>query len=247
LPARGERLERLSAALEGILRDTASGAIDAPRAVRSAEAAWHAANPMALSEVVSDIAQMAPSLARELDKPTPSVSYEGPNVLLTSSSSRMLRDVLMHAVRNSLDHGIESAGVRQALGKPEAGSVRLSAERVDDGLRLVWSDDGNGLRLDALRERARAPLASDEEVAERIFVSGITTATEATSISGRGVGMDAIRGFVQRAGGDVQIVFTGEAVDGSRPFALELHLPHSALFREARESRAPAAARMLEA
>jgi HPt (histidine-containing phosphotransfer) domain-containing protein len=246
-PVRSERLERLNVTLEAILRESATGAISAAQALRNAEHAWHAANAVTLAEVLSDITQTLPSLSRELEKPTPSVAYEGPKLLLTSSSCRMLRDVLTHALRNSLDHGIEKPDVRQARGKPAAGNIRLCAERAEDGIRLLWSDDGNGLRLDQLRARAGSPLASDEEAANHIFVSGITTAAEATSISGRGVGMDAIRAFVQRAGGDVQVAFTAEAVAGSRPFALVLLLPSSALFREARESRPPAAARVIEA
>lgn len=242
-----ERLERLSTTLEAILRDAASGTLSAAQAVRNTEHAWNAANAMSLAEVVNDLARVLPSLARELGKPTPSLAYEGPKILLTSSSSRLLGDVLTHALRNSLDHGIESADVRRARGKPPAGTIRLCAEKSEDGIRLQWSDDGNGLRLDQLRARAESPLASDEEAANQIFVSGVTTAAESTSISGRGVGMDAIRTFVQRAGGDVQILFTGEAAAGSRPFALVLFLPSSALSREARESRPPAAARVIEA
>jgi signal transduction histidine kinase len=175
------------------------------------------------------------------------VDCEGPKVLLTASWGRVLRDVLTHALRNSLDHGIENPAVRQTRRKPAAGHIWLRAERTPEGLRLSLSDDGNGLRLDVLRARANAPLSNDEDAASQVFLPGVTTAVRATSISGRGVGMDAIRAIVRREGGDVQIAFTEPAREGSRPFALVFLLPSSALFRAPRESQSPPALQTVEA
>jgi signal transduction histidine kinase len=175
------------------------------------------------------------------------VDCEGPKVLLTASWGRVLRDVLTHALRNSLDHGIENPAVRQTRRKPAAGHIWLRAERTPEGLRLSLSDDGNGLRLDVLRARANAPLSNDEDAASQVFLPGVTTAVRSTSISGRGVGMDAIRAIVRREGGDVQIAFTEPAREGSRPFALVFLLASSALFRAPRESQSPPALQTVEA
>ena len=90
-------------------------------------------------------------------------------------------------------------------------------------------DDGRGLRLDRLRAQAGVGSATDEEVAERVFGPGVSTAEHLSALSGRGVGMDAIRSFVRAQGGDAHVELTGPARDGCRPFDLVLDLPSGAL------------------
>jgi chemotaxis protein histidine kinase CheA len=78
--------------------------------------------------------------------------------------------------------------------------------------------------------------SSDEEVAQRVFLSGVSTATDVSHISGRGVGLDAVRSFVRRQGGEVKIAFTGTSRDGCRPFELALHLPVEAAWSDHRRT-----------
>jgi len=94
---------------------------------------------------------------------------------------------------------------------------------------ITVADDGRGLPLNALRAKTDDIHAADEELAERAFQSGVSTARVLTSISGRGVGLDAIRSFLRRNGGDAHIAFTGPARGGHRPFELILELPASAI------------------
>jgi len=92
------------------------------------------------------------------------------------------------------------------------------------------ADDGQELQLSALRERTRAAGATDEEVADSVFLFGLSTAATVSETSGRGVGMSAIRSFVSQHGGQARIAFTGEAFGGRRPFELIVELRgHAAL------------------
>jgi two-component system chemotaxis sensor kinase CheA len=117
-------------------------------------------------------------------------------------------------IRNALDHGVESAEARAAAGKPPSATILLRASRVGDRVQVEVRDDGRGVDLTRVREAALArglvtadALAgmSDEAVMDLIFTPGFSTASEVTSLSGRGVGMDAVRSAVERLGGGVAI------------------------------------------
>jgi two-component system chemotaxis sensor kinase CheA len=95
-------------------------------------------------------------------------------------------------------------------------------------VQLRLSDDGRGLALAQLRARAAQPSLSDLELAEAAFTFGVSSATEVSTISGRGVGLDALRSELRQRGGDAFIEFTGGARDGYRPFQLVLRLPSTA-------------------
>lgn len=121
-------------------------------------------------------------------------------------------DPLVHLVRNSIDHGIESPEARVAAGKPEAGTVSLNAFHRGGAVIIEVSDDGAGLNLEKILSKARAnaligvdETPSDEAIAELIFLPGFSTADKATDLSGRGVGMDVVRRNVKDLGGNVQV------------------------------------------
>lgn len=122
---------------------------------------------------------------------------------------------LLHIVRNAVAHGIESAAERAAAGKPAEGRVHIRSRTEAGRLVLEISDDGGGLRRDAIIAIARkrgllAPDAqpADAELAELIFQPGFTTTTEATDVSGRGVGLDVVRRDLARLGGSVSVAST---------------------------------------
>jgi two-component system chemotaxis sensor kinase CheA len=123
-----------------------------------------------------------------------------------------LADPLLHMVRNSVDHGIELPAVREAAGKPRAGSIRLAASHVGGNILVEVSDDGAGLRADALLakaiERGTLPPGTslpEKEIYDLIFAAGFSTAAQVTDLSGRGVGMDVVKRNISRLRGKIEI------------------------------------------
>jgi chemosensory pili system protein ChpA (sensor histidine kinase/response regulator) len=122
---------------------------------------------------------------------------------------------LEHMLRNAVDHGIESADVRRAAGKPEVGNIRLTLGREGGDILLTLADDGGGIRLEAVRRKAieRGMLdadsdLTDHEILQFILEAGFTTAEKVTQISGRGVGMDVVHSEVKQLGGSMSIEST---------------------------------------
>jgi len=98
----------------------------------------------------------------------------------------------------------------------------------DTKLRIHLADDGRGLPIADLRTKTGRLSSSDRDVAEAIFDHGVSTARQLSHVSGRGIGMDAVRGFLRERGGDVAIEFTGDTHAGHRPFELVFRLPENA-------------------
>lgn len=186
-----------------------------------------------LPGILAGVLEALPSLAAEIGKAVPRIVVEDHGIHVRNQASDLLRNVFMHLYRNSMDHGIEPADIRQAAGKPAAGTLRLSAALAEGQLRLRLADDGRGLALGRIRERAEArgllePGApvGDEAIAQLIFAAGFSTAEQVTEVSGRGVGMDAVRSFLQRVGGDIRLVFVDNAVGAPyRAFEIWVLLP----------------------
>jgi len=119
---------------------------------------------------------------------------------------------LEHMLRNAVDHGIESTDTRKQLGKSAAGRISLSLSREGGNVLLLLSDDGAGMSVDRIREKAiqqelmnsDAEL-SDKEILQFIFQAGFSTAESVTQISGRGVGMDVVSSEIKQLGGSVDI------------------------------------------
>ena len=123
-----------------------------------------------------------------------------------------LNDPLLHMIRNSMDHGIESAEKRAATGKPAAGSLHLRAYHQGGSIIVEIEDDGAGLNRDRILAKAAerglvAPNANlaDEEIYHFIFAAGFSTAEKVTDLSGRGVGLDVVRRNVEKLRGTVDI------------------------------------------
>ena len=125
---------------------------------------------------------------------------------------------LEHMLRNAVDHGIESGEARRAAGKPEQGTIRLNLGREGGDIVLTLSDDGGGIRLEAVKRKAieRGLMdtdsdLSDYEILQFILEAGFSTAEKVTQISGRGVGMDVVHSEVKQLGGSMSI----ESLPGS--------------------------------
>ena len=123
-----------------------------------------------------------------------------------------LTDPLVHLVRNGVDHGIEEPNKRIKLGKPQAGSIVLSAKQDAGNIILTISDDGNGIATDKVRSKALAKGIitnkqdlDKNQILRLIFEPGFSTQDEVTEISGRGVGMDVVKTTLQELGGRIDI------------------------------------------
>lgn len=189
-----------------------------------------------LERLVSGSIDSLSSLSKELNKPTPTVQVSDCEVAFNNTFSQALKSSLMHIVRNSLDHGIEGPDERILAGKPEAGVIRFWCDGEGDQVALHISDDGRGLALHKLYEKGlaagvfdAATRPSPETVAELIFQAGLSTAEEVTQVSGRGVGMDAVRIFLQEQGASIRIVLREPKAEFSFcPFEFVITLPPTA-------------------
>lgn len=121
-------------------------------------------------------------------------------------------DPLVHMIRNSIDHGIEAGDAREAAGKPAQGTLHLSARQEGGEIHIAIEDNGAGLNHSAIRTKAieRGLIEEDSDLTERelnqlIFEPGFSTAQEISSVSGRGVGMDAVRTTIDSLGGNIEV------------------------------------------
>ncbi|WP_026433764.1 ATP-binding protein [Paracidovorax oryzae] len=226
------RIEALCARIGTLAQDP--GCTPAHRAALERIAAALAdADAAGLDEVVGGVAASLPALAQDLGKEAPEVVLQsGVPVAVKPQAADALRNAFMHLLRNALDHGIEPAAERTARGKPAAGRIRIGAALDEEELEIRLADDGRGLDLDRIQARARAQglIAEDAapapgDVAHLIFAPGFSTADEVTAVSGRGVGMDAVKAFVESLGGRIQLVLAGGAPRAATPFETVLRLP----------------------
>ena len=149
--------------------------------------------------------------ARELDKRA-NLEIHGAQTELDRSVLEKLVGPLEHLLRNSLDHGLESRDARQQAGKPETGEIALTVKQVGNEILIELSDDGAGVDLARVKERARAvgliaadAEPTDQQLIECLFQPGFSTASKVTQISGRGIGMDVVRSEIAALGGRVEV------------------------------------------
>jgi chemotaxis protein histidine kinase CheA len=171
--------------------------------------------------------------ARDLGKEVV-LEVDGDEVEADEPALRRLGEILLHAARNAVDHGIEAPEQRADCGKPAAGTIALKARLHGKRMRIELRDDGRGVNLERVRQKAvqsgrlRADaVMSDRDLLELLFEPGFSTAESVTLLSGRGVGMDVVRAIAVEAGGSAHLEST--AGRGSR---LIIELPHTS-----RESR----------
>jgi HPt (histidine-containing phosphotransfer) domain-containing protein len=191
---------------------------------------------ISLERIVSGVADSSASLASELSKPAPQLEITGGEQGFNSQFAEALKSSFVHVIRNSLDHGIEAPAERARVGKSERGTVRVRCESRGDRLELRIGDDGRGLPLHKLYEKGCATgifspseRPAPQAVAELIFRSGLSTAAQVTQVSGRGVGMDAVRTFLSEQGAAVRVELAksnGEL--GFTPFEFVIDVPRTA-------------------
>jgi len=158
-----------------------------------------------------------PRLVRDLAQETAkkiTLEMRGQDTELDRQVLELMRDPLTHMVRNSADHGLETPEERRAAGKPETGRILLNAYHEGGHIIIEVSDDGRGLDVARIRDKAlskglatEAELAAmtDTQIRAFIFRAGFSTAAAVTAISGRGVGMDVVRSNIERIGGTIDL------------------------------------------
>lgn len=229
-------LDKISVAIENI--NAKSALVDYQQAMQTVRRTVLGLRHDTMTGILQGIVSAMPSMAAQLNKEIPEVVITDHGVLIKRDFSPILRNIFMHLFRNAMDHGLESAQDRVAAGKRAQGCISLDVNLIqtpdNEGLVIDFSDDGRGLAIDKIKARAlqdgrlqENTTVSDDVVAEMIFQSGVSTAETLSDVSGRGVGMDAVRNFLNKHFGDVQLEFTGPYHAGYRPFRLHITLPPS--------------------
>lgn len=166
---------------------------------------------------LKSVMQRLPRIIRELASDTgKKVNLEiiGEETSVDKSLIEGLEDPLVHMVRNSVDHGIEVSEERVTAGKPPEGRVTITATSTEEVFTISIKDDGAGIDLEKVKQKAvdkgviseeRALTMSDSEAGRLIFGAGVSTAKKVTEISGRGVGMDVVRTNIEKLGGEILV------------------------------------------
>jgi len=166
-----------------------------------------------VAEVFNKFPRMVRKLARELGKEI-EFKMEGSNIEVDRTILEKLGDVLVHLLRNAVDHGIEAPEERIAKGKPRAGRVELIAKREKSHILIIVKDDGKGIDPEKVKKKAvERGLISPEQAAEMrpedainlIFLPGFSTAEKVSDVSGRGVGMDVVQDVIKTLNGSISV------------------------------------------
>ena len=210
LTSLAEQIEHLTAEL----RDTAMGLRMLP-----------------IGSTFSKFARLVRDLSSDLGKEI-TMETEGAETELDKNVIEKLNDPLVHIIRNSIDHGIEPPAVRESSGKPRQGVIRLSAMHAGGSVVITIEDDGAGLDVEKIRNKAveKNLIAADaeltqEQIYQLVFAPGFSTAKSVTSVSGRGVGMDVVKKEIESLRGSATIWSkqgTGTKITLSLPLTLAI-------------------------
>ncbi|RLJ22385.1 chemotaxis protein CheA [bacterium endosymbiont of Escarpia laminata] len=195
-----DRLERLNDGLAQLERHT-----------RELQESVMQVRMLPISFTFSRFPRLVHDLSSKLGKKI-ELKMTGENTEVDKTVIEKIGDPLVHLVRNSLDHGIEMPEVRLAAGKPETGTINLSASHKGGNIVIEIRDDGQGLNRDKIEEKAiekeiidEDHNLSDQQIYELIFAAGFSTADVVSDVSGRGVGMDVVRRNINELGGSIEI------------------------------------------
>lgn len=166
-----------------------------------------------IESVVTKFPRMIRDLSKKLDKKM-ELYMSGEETELDRTVVDEIGDPLMHLLRNSADHGLESAEVRKERGKPEVGSIFLDAYQDGNNVVIEVRDDGNGIDTEAVKRKAlekgivtreQADSMSEKEAIELLFHAGFSTSEKVSDVSGRGVGLDVVKSKIEALSGDVEV------------------------------------------
>ena len=181
-----------------------------------------------IDALFSALPRMVRDTAAELGKSV-TLHIEGSDVELDREMIEMMRDPLVHIIRNSIDHGIEAPALRRLTGKRENGWLNVAARQSGNQIVLEISDDGQGIDTDRLiakvasagvRSESELRALSPQEKLDLVFEAGLSTKEMVTAISGRGVGMDVVRANVEQIGGRIELFN-----DPGKGLRIAIHVP----------------------
>ena len=180
-----------------------------------------------INQIFSRFPRVVRDLQRDLNKKV-NLVIEGEDTELDKTVIDDLLDPVMHCVRNSVDHGIETPEVRAAAGKPEEGTLLLKASNEGNQIIIDIADDGAGINVEKGKQKAISKglihpnkIISDQEAYQLIFMPGFSTADKISNVSGRGVGLDVVKTMIEKLNGTVSV--TSEAGKGTK-FSIRLPL-----------------------
>jgi two-component system chemotaxis sensor kinase CheA len=214
------RLQRLGGESEDVHMHKAVANLDV--VTTDLQSAVMATRMQPIKKVFGRFPRVVRDLARSLKKEI-NLEMHGEETDLDKNLVEALSDPLVHLVRNSVDHGIETPEVREKAGKPRQGNVVLSAQQEGDHILLSISDDGAGMDPEVLRRKAVEKGVYDQDSADRltnnecynlIFAAGFSTKDQISDVSGRGVGMDVVKTKISQLNGQISV--ESELGKGSR-------------------------------
>jgi chemotaxis protein histidine kinase CheA len=184
-------------------------------------------------DIFNEIQRSIGRLSQDLGKEEPLILIDNPNLTLSSPVQALLRNIFLHLIRNSMDHGIEAAEDRIKSAKPSQGRIHISLHRQTSTLVISYNDDGRGLNIKKLRQIGKergllnpTELKSDRAVANLIFTPSFSTAETISDVSGRGMGMAAVVDYLDEFKGSLDLEFTSEESEfGFRSFKLTIRIP----------------------
>ena len=174
------------------------------------------ARMLPIETVFNRFPRVVRDLAKKLNKEV-NLELVGGETELDRSVIEIIGDPLLHILRNSVDHGLEPPDEREELGKPRQGTVTVSARHEENHIVIEIVDDGKGIDLERIKQKAidqgyvtaeEADRLTDREIVQFVFKSGLSTVEEVSEVSGRGVGMDIVRSNIQKVGGIIDLETT---------------------------------------
>lgn len=189
--------------------DTVPEFRDLSRALKDLQEGTTRARMVPISTITDSLHRAVRDLARSLGKNV-RLEVRGAETEIDRSVLQQLADPLLHLVRNAVDHAVESPVERSEAGKPEQATLLLQVAQVGSEVTIEFSDDGRGIDLPAVREEAWArgtdvSTMGEEESLRMVFESGLSTAQVISDVSGRGVGLDAVRAGVEAIRGRIEV------------------------------------------
>lgn len=217
LPSKGMvenivRIQEITDDIDLSLEDTDQTVIELNRTAKHLQTSLTQVRMRPLSDLVGRFPRFLRDLSLEYGKNV-ELKIHGGETLIDRTVLEALSDPLMHLLRNAFDHGIEDPLIRQARGKPEQGVIEIRALHHGNQTVITISDNGGGIDLDKVRRQtepleldpATSAFASDEKLLNMIFEPGFSTASQVTTLSGRGVGLDVVRTNLRQIRGDIKV------------------------------------------
>ncbi|WP_457626195.1 chemotaxis protein CheA [Persephonella sp.] len=213
------RIVKLASGIEGSCEstDTVEELIDSitgmSRTVSDLQDAVMKLRMQPVKKIFSKFPRIVRDLAKKLNKKV-NLILEGEDTEIDRSILDKLEDPLIHLVRNAIDHGIEAPEERVKAGKPEVGTIKLSAYQEGDRIIIAIEDDGRGIDVEKVKKKAvekglitpeQAENMSDKEAFELLFMPGFSTAEKVSDVSGRGVGMDVVASTIHSLRGTIEV------------------------------------------